>query len=70
MIEDLLISEPLGVADPLAEWRWKVGGAAGLVALTRSGDAFVSARDGRVSWLDTGAGDLSHVADSRAVFDR
>src|SRR6266487_1881800 len=70
MTAHLIISEPLPVADPLAGWRWKIGGAARIVALSRSGDAFVSAPDGGISWLDTGGGDVSQVADSRVAFDR
>ena len=65
----LLITESLPLADPLAEWRWKIGGAARILALSRSGDAFVMQPNGRVAWLDTGAGDLEDVAASGADFE-
>ena len=66
----LLIDEPLPIADPLAEWRWKLGGSSKVIALSRSGDAFVLQPDGSVSWLDTGAGEVSPVAPSREEFGR
>ena len=65
-----MIDECLQVADPLAAWRWKLGGAARVVALTRSGDAFFASTDGQISWLDTGAGEVSPVAPSREEFER
>jgi len=33
------------------------------------GDIFVEGANGQVSWLDTGVGSLSVIAESRAVFD-
>ncbi len=64
-----VIGESLLVADPLASWRWKVGGDSRIVALTRSGDAFVERLDGHVWWLDTGAGTFEEVAASRGEFE-
>jgi hypothetical protein len=69
MLTPLLIEEPILVTDPLAEWRWKLGGAK-VVALSKSGDAFVIHSDGHVWWLDTGAGEVQEVADSVAAFER
>ena len=69
MTTSLIIEEPLETADPLAEWRWKLGAETTTVALSRSGDAFVLGSDGHVWWLDTGAGALTLVADSTAAFD-
>jgi len=69
MTSHLLIDEPLPTADPLAEWRWKLGGAAKVIALSRSGDAFLLQADGAVYWLDTGAGTFSAVAPSREEFN-
>jgi hypothetical protein len=68
MAASLLIQEELPVPDPLAEWRWRIGGGAKIVALSRSGDAFVSQSDGKVWWLDTGAGELEEVATSAEAF--
>jgi hypothetical protein len=68
MSGSFLIEESLSVADPLADWRWKIGGGATIVALSRSGDAFVAQADGKVWWLDTGAGELEQVAASRTEF--
>ena len=68
MRSSLLINEPLSVSDPLAEWRWKLGGAAKIVALSQSGDAFVAQLDGKIWWLDTGAGELTEVAPSVEAF--
>ena len=68
MQSSLLIEEELAVPDPLAEWRWKLGGAAKIVALSRSGDAFVAELDGKIWWLDTGAGELREVAPSAPAF--
>ena len=65
----LVITEPLPVQDPLAEWRWKLGGDATLVTLTRAGDAFVAYPDGTISWLDTGAGSVQRIAATRQEFD-
>jgi type VI secretion system (T6SS) immunity protein Tdi1 len=70
MQSHLLIDELLPIADPLAEWRWKLGPEAQVVALSRSGDAFVVQPDGAISWLDTGAGEVSPVAPSREAFSR
>ena len=65
----LLIDEDLPIADPLAEWRWKLGGAAKVVALSRSGDAFVVQPGGQIQWLDTGAGEVQSVAGSQTEFE-
>lgn len=68
MQSSLLINEAFPVSDPLGEWRWKLGGAAQIVALSQSGDAFVAQLDGKIVWLDTGAGDLTEVAPSLEAF--
>jgi hypothetical protein len=65
----LLIQEPLAVADPLAEWRWRLGGRARLVALSRAGDAFVRLANEQVWWLDCGSGSLTEVAASVVAFE-
>ena len=54
--------------DVLASWRWKVGRHANVVALSLSGDAFFRDEDGRVHWLDTGAGTVEHVASDEDWF--
>jgi len=69
MTNDLLIHEPLPPGDLLAEWRWKVGGAATLLHVSRSGDAFGTHPDGHVWWLDTGGGELAEVAGSVTAFE-
>ncbi|HEY6110533.1 MAG TPA: T6SS immunity protein Tdi1 domain-containing protein [Gemmatimonadales bacterium] len=70
MRTSLIIDEPLQIADPLKEWRWKVGPDARSLALSRSGDAFVLMPDGRVWWLDTGAGEFAEVAPTKEAFDQ
>jgi hypothetical protein len=69
MLSSLIITERLAVEDPLAEWRWKVGGAARLVLLTRAGDAFVRQANGHVWWLECGGGSVTEVATSTAAFE-
>jgi hypothetical protein len=68
MTASLLIPDLPGSIDILSEWRWKIGGAARIVELSLSGDAFVSEQDGRVLWLDTGGGTLTEVAPSQVAF--
>jgi len=70
MLNALLIQEPLALEDPLAEWRWRFGGSARLVALSRAGDAFLRIANGQVWWLDCGSGTLTAVAASVAAFER
>ena len=70
MDPQLIIGEPLPVEDPLAEWRWKIGGSPRVVLLSRSGDAFLIQPGGEIDWLDTGGGRLERIAQSRAEFDR
>jgi len=68
--QSYLITEPLPGGDVLREWRWKLGGAPTVVALTRSGDAFVTDANGSILWLDTGAGTLTTVAPTPEALDR
>ena len=63
-----LITEPLPEGDVLREWQWKLGGASTVVALSRSGDAFVRDTNGRIAWLDTGAGTVTPIAESQEAF--
>ena len=65
-----MIHEPLPVTDILFEWRWKLGGAAKALALSKSGDAFIVHPDGHVDWLDTGVGQVHEVASSVTAFWR
>ena len=51
-------------------WRWMVGQYATLVAASVAGDLFFRDRDGRVHWIDTGAGNVTMVADDAASFAR
>lgn len=51
-------------------WRWMVGEDAALVAASVAGDLFFRDRDGRVHWIDTGAGSVETVADDPASFAR
>ena len=46
------------------------GSDAKSLALSRSGDAFVLEPDGRVWWLDTGAGEFTEVAPTIEAFDQ
>lgn len=59
---------PYAHKDVLASWHWKVGRHANVVALSLSGDAFFRDEDGRVQWLDTGAGIVEQVASDEAEF--
>lgn len=51
-------------------WRWMVGEDAVLVAASVAGDLFFRDREGRVHWIDTGAGSVETVADDPASFAR
>ena len=51
-------------------WRWMIGEDAALVAASVSGDLFFRDREGRVHWIDTGAGSVQTVADDAASFAR
>ena len=66
-------SHPL-LIDPqpsyLEGWRWMVGEEATLVAASVAGDLFFRDREGRVHWIDTGAGSVQTVADDAASFAR
>ena len=55
-------------SDALASWRWKVGEASAVVALSLSGDIFYKDSSGHVHWLDTGAGTSEHLASSPSEF--
>jgi hypothetical protein len=68
MSPSLLIRDLPAVPDVLAEWRWKIGGAAQVIELSLAGDAFLRLADGHVWWLDTGAGTLIEIAPSVAAF--
>ena len=57
-----------GERDALASWRWKVGEASEVVALSLSGDIFYKDSSNHVHWLDTGAGTSEHVASSQSEF--
>jgi hypothetical protein len=46
----------------------EAGWPAKIIALSRSGDAFIAQLDGKVWWLDTGGGELTEVAPSAAAF--
>lgn len=54
--------------DALASWRWKVGEASEVVALSLSGDIFYKDSSNHVHWLDTGAGTTERVASSQSEF--
>lgn len=51
-------------------WRWMIGADAVLLAASVSGDLFFHDFDGRVHWIDTGAGSVVCVADDIASFQR
>lgn len=57
-------------AEYLESWRWMVGDEAVLLAASLSGDLFFHDRDGRVHWIDTGAGCIACVADDVPSFQR
>ncbi len=63
----LLIEARPGYLD---EWRWMIGKDAVLLAASVSGDLFFHDVDGRVHWIDTGAGSIECVADDVASFQR
>jgi hypothetical protein len=69
--EDLIV--PLTGVDPdrlLEHWRWLVAPAYRLLFATALGDLFLAAPDGRVVWLDVGAGELRNAAATEAEFHR
>lgn len=51
------------------KWRWLVGRDVVPIGWSDSGDLFLSAPDGSVQQLDTGAGAVNTLAGSRAEFD-
>jgi hypothetical protein len=55
--------------DLLSDWRWLVGDEMHLFMVSSCGDMFLSDRQGRVFWLDSGTGQLQQIACSRAEFD-
>ncbi len=69
--EDLIV--PLTGVDPerlLEFWRWLVPTPRRPLFATALGDLFLDAPDGRVLWLDVGAGELRPVAATEAEFRR
>lgn len=54
--------------DLLSEWRWLLGDSMELLLVSSLGDMFLADGDGRVHWLDAGAGMLEPVAESPAQF--
>ena len=54
--------------DLLAEWRWLLGGHPRLHGWSASGDLFFVDEGGQLWRLDTGAGEVEHVAASIADF--
>jgi hypothetical protein len=53
----------------LMEWRWLVGEDKHVVLVSASGDLFLTDADGKVLWLETGAGRIAEVAGSVAAFE-
>jgi hypothetical protein len=52
----------------LDDWQWLLSGSHRLLAVTRTGDAFVEKADGEVIFLDTLEGALKHAATSQTAF--
>jgi hypothetical protein len=52
----------------LEEWRWLVPETMSPVVVSALGDLFLRDADNSVHWLDTGAGNLTRVADSPQHF--
>ena len=48
--------------DLLRDWHWLVGNSMQLLIVSSLGDMFLADAEGRVFWLDTGAGSLQQVA--------
>ncbi len=57
-----------GAEDLLRDWRWLVGDSMQLLLVSSLGDMFLADADGRVFWLDTGAGQLQQVAETAKDF--
>lgn len=64
------IELPADAGDLLAAWQWLVPASMRMDAVTVTGDAFLRDDDESIHWLDVGAGDLTHVADSPADFEQ
>ncbi len=52
----------------LQEWRWLVPESMSPVVVSALGDLFLRDADDSIHWLDTGAGNLSRLADNAAHF--
>ena len=59
-----------GAANLLRDWRWLLGEPMQLMIVSALGDMFLADAEGRVHWLDTGAGQLQQVAESTEEFKR
>ena len=68
---DLLAPVTLpGLGDALHCWRWRTGPDATPWLVTALGDVFVRAGDGRISFLDTYAGEISEAAAANTDWTR
>ena len=57
-----------GADDLLRDWRWLLGDSMHLLLVSSIGDMFLADAEGRVFWLDTGAGQLREIAGSEKEF--
>lgn len=56
--------------DFLSDWRWLVGNAVAIVLISSLGDMFLMDTSGAVHWLDTGAGQITKIAESKEHFQQ
>jgi hypothetical protein len=57
-----------GADDLLNDWRWLLGNSMRLLLVSALGDMFLADAEGRIFWLDTGAGQLQQIAGSEKEF--
>ena len=54
--------------DICSDWQWLLNKEYSPILVTLSGDIFLSDKDGAISWLDTGIGQLKKIAQSSNEF--
>ena len=54
----------IDLEDICSDWQWLLNNEYSPIMVTLSGDMFLSDKDGAISWLDTGTGQLKKIAKS------
>ena len=67
--DDLTVNfEDFQSEDLLKDWRWLIGSSAQPILISSVGDAFIQDENGKIFWLETGAGVITEVAPSYEEF--